>query len=377
VSIPVEKMVSTLEALQIVCNKSNGGKFDCTIPLFRHDLSIEEDLIEEVGRFYGYDNIPPSETALLSLTNDNNEEEKIIDTIRYSLAFSGFNEAVTNSMTSEKKAVLLTPNIKAVKLLNPLNPEMAVMRTTLLGSLLDITAYNCNRKNFNNRFFEVGKIFEVLPSGEHSEKTVVGLIIENKVWDSTWKYSAQEVSFYILKGIIEAFSFHLGYQSCSFTKSSSLPSYFSEESAEVTIGDKIKGYAGVVKKEILNIFDIKNNVCYAELDISDILKYGLPQRSYKPIPKYPALERDFSFVMDEGIEVKRVIDEIAKISPLIESVYPFDMYRGEKIGVNKKSITFNVKFRAQDKTLTDEDVDGICKEIISIMEKKHKITLRV
>ena len=250
------------------------------------------------------------------------------------------------------------------------------MRTTLAGSLLDITAYNCNRKNSNNRFFEIGKVFEQRPSGEYHERDVVALLIEGDFLSATWNSVAVPVSFFIMKGIIESFSVHLGYVACTFSSTENPPRYFSNEASAVTIGDAITGFAGMINPSIAEAFEIKTAICYAELDITMLLKTFLPVRSYKPLPRFPALERDFCFVMDERTGVSDISRTIQSLSPLIEEVYPFDVYRGDKVGKGKKSIAFNVKLRSVEKTLTDEECEPLCRQIINTVAETYKAVLR-
>lgn len=378
VSIPEERVLSFLRSLQIDCTPENNGTITCTVPLFRHDITIEEDLIEEVGRLYGYDNIPPSESMHLSLLRTLPEVERITDTIRSALAFGGLHEAVTNSMTSSGKCSLVTPDATPVALMNPLNPDMALMRTSLLGSLLDITAYNRNRRNMNNRFFEIGKVFHRDPDGNCIERTVIAMLIEGDIWGNTWNSPAQPVSFYVLKGIIEAFSAHVGFSGCIFSRSADgVPGYYGPEAASVEIGTVIKGYAGVISGKIAAAFEVKSTVCYAELDIAGLLSKGaLPARSYTPLPRYPALERDFSFVMPEELSSSKIIETVRPLSGLIEEIYPFDVFRDEKLGSGRKSITFNVRFRSPEKTLADNDVEKLCDRIITTLENEYDVQLR-
>ena len=329
----------------------------------------EEDLIEEVGRMYGYDNIEPSDDVRLSLMGTLPERERITDTIRNALAFSGLQEVVTNSMTSKKKCSLTDPDTTAVELLNPLNPEMACMRTSLVGSLLDITTYNCNRKNNNNRFFEIGKTFCTDDSGSYTERTVAAILIEGDFISATWNNSAQKVSFYALKGIIEAFAAHIGYNDITFSPVEKAPIYYNTEVAQVCIGPSIEGFAGMVSKDMAKSFDIKSTIAYAQLDITDLISGSLPSRKYWPLPKYPALERDFSFVLDEPVSSAQVIASIASLSSLIESITPFDVFRGDKLGAGKKSITFSIAFRSPDKTLTENDVESTCTRILKTVEE--------
>lgn len=372
----VEQIVSFLESLQIACVIQDETAIACTIPLFRHDLEIEVDCIEEIGRLYGYDNIPPSHTMQISLHRSLPEREIITDTIRHAMAFAGMHETVTNSMISEKRCASVTPEKKPVALLNPLTPDMACLRTSLLSSLLDVAVYNNNRKNRNNRLFEIGKTFETLPDGSYSERTVLAILIEGEYLSSSWNSSSEPVSFYIMKGILEAFSRHLGISEYTFSLPSNQPASLNSETAWVTIGSDISGYAGMVTDVVRSSFDLKTTACYAELDITTFLTSPMPVPHYKALPRYPALERDFSFVMDESLSTSAIVATIKPLSPLIEQVSPFDIFRGEKLGAGKKSVTFSLSFRSPEKTLTEKDVEALCSTIVSAVASSHSAILR-
>lgn len=376
IPVSAEQVQSFLTSLSITCSEIEPGTFVCTVPLFRHDCTIEEDLIEEIGRLYGYDNIPATEVTTLALGQTLPVTEQITDSIRNALAFNGLHEVVTNSMTSNKKCTLLSPEKTAVKILNPLNPEMACMRTTLAGSLLEVVAHNRNRKNSNNRLFELGKTYVRLPSGKTSERTVVALMIEGNYFAATWNSPAMAVSIYLLKGILTAFASHLRLSPCTLTKTTTTPSYFGHEVAACTLGTAATGFCGIIAPEICKAFSVKSTVYYAEIDVTELIAAPLPQRSYKRLPRFPALERDFSFIMLDELSSSSISETIAALSPLVESVSPFDLYRGEKLGSEKKSVTFNIKFQSAEKTLTDNDVEELCSTIVATVASKHGAELR-
>jgi phenylalanyl-tRNA synthetase beta chain len=369
-----EQVRSFLVSLGIKCS-DNLEEIECEAPLFRHDLTIEEDLIEEVGRLYGYDNIIPAEAASISLNTPLPQVENITDTIRKALAFSGLREIVTNSMISQKMQQLLTPEKKPVILLNPLNPEMAQMRTTLSGSMLGVLAYNINHKNSNNHYFEIGKTFEYGTTGEFIERTVLGILIQGDFFEKTWKVASIPTDFYVLKGIIEAFSTHVGAGILTFSRQDTMSVMFNSEQAKID-GEQIHGFMGRIADKVCETFDLKTTVFYAELDITDLINAPIQLTRYHPLPKFPAAERDFSFIMPDQISVSLISDEIYSVSPLIENVYPFDLYRGEKIGSGLKSVTFSVKIRSSEKTLNDKETEAICSSIIAKLQEKYKISLR-
>jgi phenylalanyl-tRNA synthetase beta chain len=369
-----EQVRAFLVSLGIKCS----GELDalqCEVPLFRHDLTIEEDLIEEVGRLYGYDNIIPSETATISLNTPLPLVETITDTIRKALAFAGLREIVTNSMTSQKVQQLITPDKKPIALLNPLNPEMAQMRTTLSGSMLGVLSYNINHKNVNNRFFEIGKIFEYNDSGNFVERTALGIIIQGDFFEKTWSTSSIQADFYVLKGIIEAFSAHIGAGSLNFSKPEKMVDMFNTIQAKID-GQLISGFVGNISEQVCEAFDLKTSVFFAELDITDLINTPPQLTRYHSLPKFPAAERDFSFVIPDQISVSLLCKEIAEVSPLIENVQPFDVYRGQKIGAGMKSISFSVTIRSAEKTLNEKETEAICSSIINLMQEKFNITLR-
>jgi phenylalanyl-tRNA synthetase beta chain len=365
-------------ALGLVCEQKDPDAIHCTVPLFRHDLAIEEDLIEEAGRMYGYDAVPAAEFAPVFLGNQLPCTERAVDTIRNALAYAGFNEIVTNSMSSEKYRSLLTPGTNPIALLNPLSPDMAQMRTTLAGSMLEVLVYNLNRKNSNNKFFEVGKTYEVLASGERREKDVLGIMCEGNWTAAAWNAAALPCDFHVVKGVLETLAAHLGMRAPAIfpLAAETRPALFDDEAVSVALGEPLRGVSGKIAASVLSRFDIKTAVYYTELDMSGFLTAPPPRPQYKSLPKFPALERDFCFVMPEHLSAGVIAEEMCRLSPLVAEVRPFDLYRGEKLGNGLKSIAFGVSMRSSEKTLTDRDVEGLCATIINTMQDKFGAKLR-
>jgi phenylalanyl-tRNA synthetase beta chain len=185
-------------------------------------------------------------------------------------------------------------------------------------------------------------------------------------------------NFHIVKGILETFAAHLGLPEPKICPldSADLPPMFDAEAASVSLGESLRGVTGKVAKNALGHFDIKTTVYYTELDITGFLTAPLPRSRYKPLPKFPALERDFCFVMPEHLSAGVIAGEIASLSPLVSEVRPFDLYRGEKLGKDLKSIAFGVSLRSSEKTLTDKDVEGLSATIIHTMQEKFGARLR-
>ncbi len=377
VEFSLDQITASLSSLGMDCKVLSDDEMECTVPLYRHDITEEIDLVEEVGRLYGYDNIPTAECAPVSLLKQPSVWEINRDNARFALAYFGFNEIVTNSMTSEAICSLLTPTASAVKLLNPLNPDMALLRTTLAGNLLQTVAYNLNRRNDNNRFFELGKVFEPdTKTGLAVERDILAVVIEGDYLKKAWNSTPLQSDFFVLKGVLEAFAAHCRLGQFNFSKLESPAPLYTFESASLSGASQICGTIGRITDEVCKYFDIKSAVYYAEIDLTQWLKTPKPLPSYKSLPKFPALERDFSFVMPEELSSDTVKAEISSLSPLVQNVYPFDVFRGEKLGEGRKSVTFSVEFRSSEKTLSEKDVEEICSQIIATMEKKHQAVLR-
>jgi phenylalanyl-tRNA synthetase beta chain len=373
----LDQIRAFLSSLGLSCVQKDADTLECLAPLFRHDLTGEEDLIEEVGRLYGYDHIAASTAAQTSLYVKRPFTEENRDSAREALASAGLSELMTNSFTSEKRRALLTPEIRPVVLLNPLSPDMAQMRTTLAGSMLDVLNYNLNRKNGNNKLFEFGKVFTRTGDGENGETQVLGIIIEGNWLPASWNTRPLPCDIYIVKGLLASFAARIGIPDTVIVSPAGRPAaLYGQDAVSVTIGTVIKGTAGAVSPKVLDLFDIQSSVYFAELDVTQFLNTPRPRPRFKPLPKFPALERDFCFVVPEKISAGAIAEEIKRLSTLIETVRPFDLYRGEKLGAGVKSIAVSVGFRSNEKTLTDKEAESVSSKIIGSMEELFGAKLR-
>jgi phenylalanyl-tRNA synthetase beta chain len=378
VSIAKSEIRDTMERLQISCTDSGDDKLDCRAPLFRHDISCEADLIEEAGRYYGYDTIPSAQYAQVGLDSTLSSTENRADGIRSSLAFMGMSEIMTNSLTSEKKNRLVRPDARPVALLNPLSPDMAHLRTSMLSGALEVCAYNINRKNLDNRYFEIGRTYAAAAGGRDGlprERDMLSIVIQGNFISKAWNNSpGLKSDFYVLKGILDKLAANLGIAGFVYSPLSQAAAFESEACS--VAGSSIQGCLGKIRSDICDAFDIKDTVYYAELDITDFLTAPVPQPVYKPLPKYPALERDFCFVLSESVASSAITSEVRQLSPLIEDITPFDVYRGDKLGAGQKSIAFSVRLRSGERTLKDTEAEEVCNKIVAAMGKKFNATLR-
>jgi phenylalanyl-tRNA synthetase beta chain len=376
-TIPADAMERILTALGMRCTARGADSLTFDVPYYRHDVTMEVDLIEEVGRVHGYDSVPTNEYGRVCLTRNTSTAERKAETLRTALAYAGLHEAVTNSMTSAKLRALLTPGIAAVSVLNPLSPDMAEMRTTLAGSLLGAVVHNINHRNLNNRFFELGKTFRSVDGQPLAdERWVLGLIVEGNYVSAGWNAQPLPVSFYLLKGVIDTLGSQAGLGQAVYSTPAELPAYCEDECATVSFACGISGILGKVSAAVRKAFDIKTAVYCAELDVTAWLAAGESVRQYAPLPRYPALERDFAFVMPETLESARLVDEMYATSALVEKVGVFDVYRGDNLPAGCKSIAYSVVLRSVDKTLTDQEGEDACRAILAALKSKYGVGLR-
>ncbi|MBD3316989.1 MAG: phenylalanine--tRNA ligase subunit beta [Chitinivibrionales bacterium] len=378
VELSAAEIARMLQSLNIEKVAEEEGIMMFSPPAYRHDLAIEADLIEEVGRLYGYDNIPIKDQASVTITRASDMVDETRRKVREASAGLGLHEVLTNSITSEKIRSLLTPNTQAVELLNPLTPDMAQMRTTLLGSHLEVTARNINHRTLSSHLFEIGKVFAAregttLPR----EREVLAILLQGQLVPATWNTSPKTVSFYALKGVINALAGRLGLGDLEYSShQDAAPHWCGYESARVSRESLVEGCLGIVREEILAAFGIAGPVYYAELDVTELLARRLPRPDYKPLPRYPAIERDFSFVVVEELHSAALVKEIYGASELIEAVEPFDLYRGEKVAEKTKSIAYTVRLRAPDRTLSDKEADRVADKIIGSAKRRYGAELR-
>jgi phenylalanyl-tRNA synthetase beta chain len=378
VQIAKSEIKDTLERLQIAANDVGDDRFECCVPLFRHDISCEADLIEEAGRFYGYDNIPSARYAQVNLDTALPATENRMDAIRSCLSYFGLCEITTNSLTSEKKNRLVRPDAAPVALLNPLSPDMAQMRVSMLSAALEVCAHNLNRKNLDNRYFDIGRTYEAVTNGKDGlprERDMLSIVIQGNFIAKAWNNSSGLKSdFYVLKGILDKLSDSLAIPGFLYAPLEKPGAY--EAEACMVSGMSLVGSMGKIRPDICAAFDIKETVFYAELDITDFLTAAPVQPVYRQLPKYPALERDFCFVLSESVAAEAILSEVRPLSGLIEDVTPFDVYRGDKLGKGLKSIAFSIRLRSNERTLVDKEAEEVCAKIVGAMEKKFGATLR-
>ncbi|MBR2907603.1 MAG: phenylalanine--tRNA ligase subunit beta [Clostridia bacterium] len=371
-SMTEEFMVSVMEKLGCTVTKKPCGCISLEIPTFRADLGCMNDIAEEVLRIYGYNEIASTcinaETCQGGRTK---EQQFVLDTVRM-LCGAGLSEIQTYSFISPKyydkiRMPADSAMRNSVVISNPLGEDTSVMRTTALPSMLEVLTRNYNFSNENARFFELATVYHpTTPSTLPDEKPMLTL---GAYGDS---------DFYSMKGLCEAVLKLAGVKGYTFRANMENPTFHPGRCAEVL--DKngnVLGVFGQAHPLTAKNYGVNIPLYLAELSMGAIFALHGPDKHFTPLPKFPSVSRDFSFVCSEEIEVGTITATMTRAGgALVESVKLFDIYRGEKLGANMKSVSMRVILRAPDRTLTVEEADKVSRKILGAVEHQLGITLR-
>lgn len=374
--MPVDQaaVVSSLRSVDLHIVKEDESGFIVSVPNFRHDLDEYADIIEEVARIYGYDHIPA--TTPVSAVQPQKKEKRGFSSrlIREYFTAAGFFELINFAFFSTKdiESFLISPSderASPVGIMNPLSKDYEVMRTFISAGILKSIAYNVNRGTKNLKVFETGKIFFAQPEGLPVEYPAVAFAMTGREREYFWRDPCSEFDFFDAKGVVEGLAERCGLEVA--VERTNEPFVNRSRGADIIFdGDKI-GWIGEIKDEVLKAYGVDQTVYGAELRFDRIITKGFVSPTYKPIPRYPQVTRDFAFYVDDTTAVQTIIDRIKKVSPLITSVGVFDMYRKEV-----KSIALRVVFQSFEETLTDEKVNDLQGIIIQEVTGIQGVTLR-
>ena len=372
INLSKEDMIKILEKLEIKVEN------DVIIPpYFRTDIEQLADVAEEILRIYGYDKLETTLINAETTLGGKNKEQTIKDNVSEYLVAKGFSEIYTYGFISEKD--LIKCNIdkednlfkQTVKIKNPLSEDYTIMKTTPIPTLLQVLQSNNNYKNKNVKVFELAKTYKNV-----SEKIEKGELPEENTVLTIGMYGEKE-DFYTLKGVVENVLEVARVKKYDLFKDEENKLYHPGRCASLKVGNDIFASLGELHPLVAENYNLNDRVLIAEINIDKIVKYARFNKKYVEIPKYPAVERDIAMVVDEAVEVgqiERIITKKAK--KMLEEINLFDVYRNEKLGENKKSVAYSLKFRLSDRTLTDEEVNTTMQEIIAALEKELNAELR-
>ena len=383
VNIAPDQMIGCLKRLHISVTRHDQTIL-ATAPSWRGDLKEDVDLIEEIARLHGYENIP---VTLPEMDAFQYQERRLFDKqqkLRLLLTNSGFFEVITYSFISPKNVeALMLPDHHllghSLSIANPLSQDQSVMRTTLLPGLLLTARNNCNRGTMDLKLFEIGTVFH--PKAEGSlpdERLMLSALLCGRRSPESWNTRDKDVDFYDIKGVLENIFHHFALDKVRFVASSSMPMLHPGIAASIEIQGEPVGIIGEVHPHVADNFEIPKKIVVFEVDFGKIMNYCTVQEKHlKPLPKFPAVYRDIALIADTTLESQTVQDAITGAhARYLEEVRVFDLYQGENIPSGKKSLAFRLKFQAPDRSLTDEEVNRYHNHIVDHLMNSLTLELR-
>ncbi|SHI49313.1 phenylalanine--tRNA ligase subunit beta [Aquimarina spongiae] len=375
--IPQDTIKSILSSLDIKINSVSESGTGLTIPAYRNDVQREADVIEEILRVYGYNNIGFTQKLNASIANiDKFADHTVQNTISNQLIGQGFNEMMANSLTSPEYIQLSEQLNEShnVEMLNPLSNDLAVLRQSMLYSGLEAVSYNINRKRADLKFFEFGKTYHNYDDSRVENKHLSLIVTGNRTVES-WKNSLQPTDFFYLKGVILSILERLG---LTRLKTTAVKNDQFAEGISISLGKAKLVDFGILKRSVLKHFSISQEVLYADFNWDNVLEYAKHTKiKFKEIPKFPEVRRDFALLLDNTVSFEE-IQTIAKQTEkqLLKEINLFDVYQGKNLPNGKKSYAVSFIFQDEKKTLTDKQVDKVMKKLQGNFENKLGAELR-
>ena len=381
---------SIVTSLDMKIEAENENQIEILVPAYRVDVKRPCDVVEDILRIYGYNNveIPLQLKGTLTIPTDEDRNRKYINLISEQLVGGGFNEILNNSLTkvSYYKDLNRYTEETTVKILNPLSADLGVMRQTLLFGGLESIVRNANRKNSNLRFFEFGNCYHYDESKKEADKLIkaytqdqhLGLWVTGKRVENSWAHPNEDASFYELKAYVENILVRLGLSLQAVTLVKGENNIFEDSISIVTKAGKIIAELGVVAYKLTKNMGITNEVFFADIYWDNLLKVVKKHVvEYKEISKYPAVSRDLALLVDKTVEFEQ-IKEIAYSTEkkLLKAVELFDVYEGKNLPEGKKSYAVNFILQDEQKTLNDKQIDSIMKKLIDNLTKRLNAELR-
>ena len=375
--IPKETVKEILSSLEIKVNNVTESGLGLTIPAYRNDVEREVDVIEELLRVYGYNNISINDKLNSSISNaSKNNGHKIENALANQLVSLGFYEIMTNSLTTQKYTALsasLNTN-DSITLLNPLSNDLATLRRSMLFSGLETIAYNLNRQQESLRLFEFGKTYH-LANEERKENKHLSILMTGQKAPLHWRNQKENIDFFYTKGIVSALIEKMG---VSKLKSSPATNAIFEEGQMLKLGKTTLVEYGVVKNSISSTFGIDQVVYFADFNW-DAIENSIKTTNvkFKPIPKFPEVKRDFALLIDDDISFEAIY-KVAKQTDqkYLKEISLFDVYKGNNLPAGKKSYAISFTLQDSTKTLTDKEIETIMSKLQKQLEKKVGAELR-
>jgi len=383
--IAADVMQAHLEALELRVEREDSRLLRVIPPSFRGDLEREIDLVEEIARMDGYEKVPvtlpkgPPAVSSEEKSRESIAEKRGVDVLLH----HGYYEVITYSFTAPTSLEALAlpaedPRRRHLSIVNPLSEDLSVLRTSLIPGLMATARYNMAWKNSNLRMFEIKRVF--LPQeGQRlprEQKVLTGLATGFDR-DPEWGSSPRLVDFYDVKGCIEDLLETLQIQGTRFDRAEDIPYLHPGKALRVFVGEEPLGVLGEIHPRVMDQYGIPGKAYLFEMDFQEMVKRMQEKRQWMPLPKFPVVYRDLSLVIDDGVEVGRVIMAIQDLHhPLIDDVSLFDVYRGAPIRTGKKGVSYRIRYQSNERTLTDEEVNEHHEKVIARLREVFQAELR-
>lgn len=377
--VEIDEIVKSLELLGFVCEQTEShSQVRVDIPWWRSDINCTADLIEEVARIVGYDNIP---TTMLSASLPRQEPMPMVAfrrRLRSILIGCGFQEVLTYSLTNLDMMSRVSPerhlvDTDLVKVANPMSRDHEYLRISLRVGALSVLARNERYQEKGIRLFEIGKVF--LPRGKDlpQEKEMLCAILNNLQPDLSWRGKAEPVDFFVAKGVVETLLSRLGI--AARFEASEDEGLYPGRGANIVIADENIGVIGELHPKVSEVFELSDTAYLIEVDLDKLSSLTSDIKEYESIPRYPSTIRDIALLADEHVTYQQVYSIIQSFS-LVNRIALFDLYSGEQVPTGKKSFAFRLDYQSATHTLTDEEVDKVQQQILSSLAQELGATLR-
>ncbi len=364
-----------LTALGFVVEKEDIDSLKIAVPYHKTDISLPADIVEEILRIDGLDNVSiPASIVMTPAVEENRQAEVLKEKVANYLVGLGFNETLTNSITN--KAYFTEEELATVvKMKNSLSAELNIMRPKMLETGLEVVAHNLNRKNENLRLFEYGKTYAINNKGRFEEPEHLCLYLTGKEHPDAWKSKGPANDFFTLKGVLEKIMTLTGIEDIRYSETDSAQLQYG---LKILAGKDIIGQFGLVNKKMLDGADIRQPVFFADISWELILKRSKADKvQYRPLSKFPSVQRDIALVIAKTLQFSAIEEEVKKLNlKKLRSLQLFDIFESEKLGAGKKSIAINFTFLDEEKTLTDSEIEGWMKKIMQALENNLEAEIR-
>jgi len=377
IAIAAEDVDDMLARLGLTLVERTDSACTWVAPSWRFDLAIEQDLIEEVARIYGYNNLPTSTPSMALELEPNPENTQGISLFRAQLVSRGYQEVITYSFVDPELQKTIEPDLVAVPLVNPISADMAVMRTSLWPGLLKTAVYNLNRQQSRVRIFEVGQCFVPNDKGDVSlsQNTMLAGLLCGSRSPTGWTAGKDKVDFYDIKGDIEGLLGLTGLQHTFSFDTASHPALHPGQCAQLSRNGKSVGWVGQLHPRIQRSLGIDSGVYVFQIDASKIAEVRIPM--HEEVSKFPEVKRDLAFFVEASVGAQTLIDHANSVAgDLLVSLKLFDVYQSKDVENKGKSIALGLTFQHSSRTLTDEEVSQAVDRVIAELSTACKAELR-